>query len=71
MTYADTLRREGRQQGHQEGKIEGREEGKKEGKQETEFEIIRRLMEINADENLIIKVTGKSKEEIKILRAML
>lgn len=59
MTYADTLRREGRQQGHQEGK------------KEAEIEIIRRLFEVNADETLIIKVTGKTKEEIKILRAML
>jgi predicted transposase/invertase (TIGR01784 family) len=56
MTTAEKLRK----QGKQEGKLEGKREGK--------LESARKMIEEGLDENLIIKITGLSREEVEALK---
>lgn len=59
---------EGLKQGRIEGKEEGLKQGKKEGISQRNVEIAKSMLEENLDINLIIKLTGLTKEEIDNLK---
>ena len=61
-------RREGRREGRKEGRREGRREGLREGRKEERREVARNLIELGMDNEMIIRVTNLSEEEIIKLR---
>ena len=72
MTYAQQLRREGKQEGMQLGRQEGMQLGKQEGmqlgKQEGRREIAKNMLKKAFSTALITQVTGLSQEEIHTLK---
>ena len=50
-----------------EGREEGRAEGRAEGREEERYSIARNLKQLGASEEVIIKATGLSSEEINKL----
>lgn len=62
-----TERAEGREEGRAEGREEGRAEGREEGREEERYSIARNLKQLGASEEVIIKATGLSSEEINKL----
>ena len=53
-----------RAEGREEGRAEGRAEGREEGREEECYSIARNLKQLGASEEVIIKATGLSSEEI-------
>jgi predicted transposase/invertase (TIGR01784 family) len=60
MTTAERLRKE--------GKKEGQKEGWERGQKEARLEDARRMLEEGLDVNLIIKITGLSRDEVEKLK---
>ncbi|MBO4815618.1 MAG: Rpn family recombination-promoting nuclease/putative transposase [Clostridia bacterium] len=58
-------RKKGLEEGRKEGIKEGIEQGKEKGKKEKAKEIARKMLEENIPLDLIVKITGLTKEEIK------
>jgi predicted transposase/invertase (TIGR01784 family) len=63
----DYARFEGKEEGRAEGKEEGRAEGKEEGIQQRNLEVARDLKKNNITIEVIMQVTGLSREEIEAL----
>ncbi|MBQ9242324.1 MAG: Rpn family recombination-promoting nuclease/putative transposase [Proteobacteria bacterium] len=59
---------EGRKEGRMEGRKEGRMEGRKEGRMEGRKEIVRNLMALNVSDEIIMRSTGMSLDEVQKLR---
>ena len=53
-----------RAEGREEGRAEGRAEGREEGREEERYSIAQNLKQLGASEEVIIKATGLSSEEI-------
>ena len=56
-----------RDQGREEGRAEGIAEGKSEGRAEEKIDVAKKMLAEKMDINLIIKITGLTKEEIEKL----
>lgn len=56
--------KEAKYTGYTEGRREGREEGRKQGKETTKKEIAKKMKEEKIGTEIIVKVTGLTKEDI-------
>lgn len=56
--------KEAKYTGYTEGRREGREEGRKQGKEATKKEIAKKMKEEKIGTEIIVKVTGLTKEDI-------
>lgn len=55
----------GRQEGMKKGRLEGRQEGRLEGGKQKIKEIVQKMLAENFTKEMIMKLTGLKKEEIK------
>ena len=66
--YEEVMYEKGLNQGKQQGLLEGIEQGFKKGVKKTNINNARKMLELNMDLDMISKITGLTKEEIKGLR---
>ena len=59
---------DGKIEGKEEGKIEGKKEGKIEGKLETQTLIVKNLLNNSISDDIILKTTNISKEELEEIK---